>query len=323
MSLKDINNVFAQACFGLSYAHNERVVHRDIKPSNIMLLKDLRFDTEGGVKIVDFGLAKIATENEDVQSLTRTGEVMGSPIYMSPEQCSGGKIDYRSDIYSLGCVLFEALTGTPPFIGESALRTMMLHQSEKAPTLKEASLGKDFPSGLERIVAKMLAKSPSDRYRDLGVVAHELAHACTGSDRVLEPKTPTADKDAHKISLTWPRLLLMIAVSNLFFCSATFLVVHWLRQKGEQIVVQKQQPLGTPPPAIDPYQAMVSVPELPDDIASKKQKGSTVSPCGGTNYLEDNPQRWNPDARVSIPHYHDRASDRQMAIGAVVAESAE
>ncbi len=242
MSLKDINNVFAQVCFGLSYAHNERVVHRDIKPSNIMLLNDLRFDTEGGVKIVDFGLAKIATENEDVQALTRTGEVMGSPIYMSPEQCAGKMIDYRSDIYSLGCVLFEALTGTPPFIGESALRTMMLHQSEKAPTLKEASLGKDFPPGLERIVAKMLAKSPGDRYRDLGVVAQELAHACTGSDQMLEPKRPAAKRDAQKISLKWPQLLLMIALSNLTCSAATLLIMHWQRLKAPQAVSRQLQP---------------------------------------------------------------------------------
>ncbi|HEY9719020.1 MAG TPA: serine/threonine-protein kinase [Trichormus sp.] len=269
MSLKDINNVFAQVCFGLSYAHNERVVHRDIKPSNIMLLKDLQFDTEGSVKIVDFGLAKIATENDDMQALTRTGEVMGSPIYMSPEQCAGKMIDYRSDIYSLGCVLFEALTGTPPFIGESALRTMMLHQSEKAPTLKEASLGKDFPPGLERIVAKMLAKSPSDRYRDLGVVAHELAHACTGSDRVLEPKSPTTRRDAQKIFLTWPKLLLMIALSNLVSSTTTILTMHWQQLKGQPAASRQEQPLHTTPAVIDPYQAMLSVPELPDDTSPK------------------------------------------------------
>lgn len=217
MSLKDVNAIFAQVCFGLSYAHNEKVVHRDIKPSNIMLLKGMTFDTEGSVKIVDFGLAKMLNEGEGEQALTRTGEVMGSPIYMSPEQCSGGTLDYRSDIYSLGCVLFEILTGTPPFVGETALRTMNLHQTRPAPTLKEASLGKDFPAELEAIVAKMLKKHPGDRYQDLGLVAHELAAACRGSDRAQQPLRASPPRPAppakvtRTIKMTLPQVVLMMA----------------------------------------------------------------------------------------------------------------
>ncbi len=246
LSLKEISAIFAQVCFALSYAHSENVVHRDIKPGNIMLLKGLSFDTEGSVKVVDFGLAKIAGEGEGKQALTRTGEVMGSPIYMSPEQCSGETLDHRSDIYSLGCVLFEALTGTPPFIGETSLRTMMQHQIDAPPTLKEASLGKDFPNSLERIVAKMLAKSPSDRYQDLGVVAHELAHACQGSDWVLEPKRTRPRKAATTISVTPANLALLILCT--IFCSSglTLLTMqsplfpHEQPASHQQTVVQEQ-----------------------------------------------------------------------------------
>jgi serine/threonine protein kinase len=166
---------FVQVCFGLAYAHECGVVHRDIKPNNIMLLTGLPLATEGSVKIVDFGIAKFSEhEGGEMQSLTRTGEIFGSPLYMSPEQCSGFKVDHRSDIYSLGCVLFEALTGTPPFMGDNALSTMMKHLGEPAPTLKEASLGADFSQAIEDIVAKMLAKSPDRRYQNLGVVAHDL-----------------------------------------------------------------------------------------------------------------------------------------------------
>ena len=168
--------IFIQVCFGLAHAHESGVVHRDIKPNNIMLLDRLPSGTEGSVKILDFGIAKLTQhEGGEIQALTRTGEIFGSPLYMSPEQCTGGQIDHRSDIYSLGCVLFEALTGTPPFVCDNALSTMMMHQAGAAPSLKEASLGAEFPQELERVVQAMLAKHPANRYQNLGIAAHDLA----------------------------------------------------------------------------------------------------------------------------------------------------
>ncbi len=234
----DINAIFSQVCFALSYAHSQKVVHRDIKPSNIMLIKGMNRDTEGSVKVIDFGLAKWLTEGEAMQGLTRTGEVMGSPIYMSPEQCSGGSLDHRSDIYSLGCVLFEALTGTPPFIGETSLRTMMLHQSGTAPTLREASLGRQFPPAMEDLVAKMLAKSPADRYQDLGVVGHELAFICLGSDRAIEPKRmraidePTQKLKRKKPGRTFKFALWQLALMNGCTAICTALVTVLVMQSG-------------------------------------------------------------------------------------------
>ncbi len=146
LNLEQAVSCFAQVCLGLSYAHDQGVIHRDIKPSNIMISSNQPFGSEGFVKVVDFGIAKLAyAEDGETQSLTTTGEIFGSPLYMSPEQCFGLAVDYRCDIYSLGCVLFESLVGTPPHVGQNALSTMMLHQSQQAPALKEASLGKDFP----------------------------------------------------------------------------------------------------------------------------------------------------------------------------------
>lgn len=182
LSLEQIVSCFAQVCLGLSYAHDQGIIHRDIKPSNIMISGNQPFGSEGFVKVVDFGIAKLAyAEDGEAQSLTTTGEIFGSPLYMSPEQCSGLAVDYRCDIYSLGCVLFEALVGTPPFVGQNALSTMMLHQSQRAPTLKEASLGKEFPAELEHLVGKMLSKAPSDRYQNLGIVANDLAQISKGA----------------------------------------------------------------------------------------------------------------------------------------------
>ncbi len=174
---------FAPACFGLLAAHDKGLVHRDIKPGNIMVVTGLPLGSEQSIKVVDFGIAKqMSRESGEIQALTATGEIFGSPLYMSPEQCTGGVIDHRSDIYSLGCVLFEMLTGTPPYFGQNALSTMMLHESGKPPSLKEASLGTDFPDPLERVVAKMLRRVPAERYQNIGLVAHDLAAICSGID---------------------------------------------------------------------------------------------------------------------------------------------
>ncbi len=174
--LEEAVPIFLRTCFALGYAHQQGVVHRDIKPSNIMLVDGMPATADGSVKIVDFGIAKFTQlEKSDIQALTRTGEVFGSPLYMSPEQCSGSPVDERSDIYSLGCVFFEALTGTTPFVGANALSTMMLHMGERPPSLKEASMGKVFPPLLEQIIAKMLAKNVADRYQSLTQVAGDLA----------------------------------------------------------------------------------------------------------------------------------------------------
>lgn len=175
LQLEEVGAIFAQLCFGLAHAHERQIVHRDIKPANIMIVDDTDLKREGSVKILDFGIAKIVnSDRNEMQALTQTGEIFGSPFYMSPEQCSGESIDQRCDIYSLGCVLFESLTGTPPLVSSNALRTMMLHVNEAAPTLKEAALGEEFPEDLEKMVAKMLAKNAGDRYPDISAVAQDL-----------------------------------------------------------------------------------------------------------------------------------------------------
>jgi len=210
-----VGPIFAQLCFGLSYAHEQSVVHRDIKPSNIMLVTGVPLGSEGSIKILDFGIAKIAgDEGGEIQALTRTGEVCGSPFYMSPEQCSGDALDHRGDIYSVGCVLFETLTGTPPFVGQNALRTMLLHQTELVPQLKEASLGKEFPHGLQQIVDKMLRKSPFERYQNLGMVAHDLAGVCNPGQATIKLKPLTGLAGGGKfISMrSWHFYGLLVAI---------------------------------------------------------------------------------------------------------------
>ncbi len=167
--------IFIQVAFAIQYAHEYKVIHRDLKPSNIMLVRAKQEHEKESVKVVDFGIAKLTGVDEfNQQTLTKTGEIFGSPLYMSPEQCLGIGVDHRSDLYSLGCVFYESLTGAPPFIGESALSTMMKHQTDTQLSLKEASLGLEYPQALENIVNALLEKNPSDRYQSATALAHDL-----------------------------------------------------------------------------------------------------------------------------------------------------
>ncbi|CAN5155412.1 hypothetical protein BH10CYA1_BH10CYA1_30930 [soil metagenome] len=159
-----------QVAFAVAYAHDNGVIHRDIKPSNIMIGNDNEI-VEGNVKLVDFGIAKLTGQDCFNQlTLTRTGEIFGSPLYMSPEQCAGIATDHRSDLYSFGCVIYECLTGAPPILADNALSTMIKHQNDRPVSMKQASLGITFPGASELIVAKLLEKNPEQRYQN----AHEL-----------------------------------------------------------------------------------------------------------------------------------------------------
>jgi len=166
-------DIFIVICNALAYAHSQGVVHRDLKPSNIMITNAAP-GVKANVKVLDFGIAKVFRDETAFNTLTRTGEIIGSPYYMSPEQCLGREVDSRSDIYSLGCVMFECLTGHPPFDSDNPLSTMLKHQSHQALSLKEATLGKEFSPDLERIIALMLEKDPANRYQDLLRVADNL-----------------------------------------------------------------------------------------------------------------------------------------------------
>jgi serine/threonine-protein kinase len=137
----------------LAYAHRHGVIHRDVKPGNVLVTDD------GQVKVTDFGIARAVNTEE---SLTQTGAVMGTATYFSPEQAEGMGIDSRSDIYSLGVVLFEIVTGRPPFLGDTPVAVASKHVREHPPTVR--SVNPSVPADLEAIILKCLSKSPADRY---------------------------------------------------------------------------------------------------------------------------------------------------------------
>ena len=158
--------IFIQIASGLGHAHRCGVVHRDVKPNNIII--EIDHNGEEAVKIVDFGIAKVASDSSNPQErLTRAGEFFGTTMYMSPEQCRGKDVDHRSDIYSLGCVMVEALTGLPPFEGDNDLDTMQLHLSAEPPSLKVRRPDLQIPEQFEEITRKALDKNYEMRYQTM------------------------------------------------------------------------------------------------------------------------------------------------------------
>jgi Serine/threonine protein kinase len=153
---------FAQVCEALNYVHAKQVFHRDLKPSNILLTPRPETPDIWDVRLIDFGVAGVKKDQQPTVVQGQT--VVGTPTYMSPDQLLNRPYDSRSETYSIGCVLFEALSGRPPFLGETVLNLVSRHANEAPPTMAEAS-GLEFSSDLESIVAKALSKDPDKRYQ--------------------------------------------------------------------------------------------------------------------------------------------------------------
>jgi len=160
MSLDRALPIFIQVAAGLAHAHDLGIMHRDIKPHNIMLIE--QDSQQDFVKIIDFGIAK-QLHSDPSMALTITGEAVGTPCYMSPEQCLAGKVDHRTDIYSLGCVMYEMLTTRLVFVADNPVALMTKHVQEVPPSMGLAPSPET--AEIERIVLKSLAKKPEERYK--------------------------------------------------------------------------------------------------------------------------------------------------------------
>lgn len=181
--------VISQVANALAHAHRHKVIHRDLKPENLMLTRDHEGNT--AVRVVDFGIAKSLTGSEldshTPQNLTQTGTIIGSPYYMSPEQGLGRPTDERSDIYSLGCVMYFVLTGKLPYEGINFMETIFQHVNGTIPRLDEHGA---FPVELEAIVSQALAKEPEERYQTMDEFAEDLSNYLNGHvvQAVVAPK---------------------------------------------------------------------------------------------------------------------------------------
>lgn len=162
--------LFIPICDALSHAHKKGILHRDLKPSNVMLIKTEQQDHF--VKLVDFGLAKLMPGADlEIRQLTQTGEVFGSPLYMSPEQVMGQTLDARSDIFSMGCVMYEVLTGAPPFVADNIMETMY---KRVADDVEPPDPALNIPKELETLLLVSLTRQPDGRYQSMQELGQDL-----------------------------------------------------------------------------------------------------------------------------------------------------
>lgn len=216
-------SIFEQICAALSYAHEMKIVHRDIKPANIIVSKTP--SGEEVVRVVDFGIAKTLTEvDRSTRNLTQTGEVFGSPHYMSPEQCLGLMLDEKSDIYSLGCVMFEALSGKPPFAGSNPIQLVVKHINDK-PTPYLPKLGASRKAvGLQSVSLKCLNKEPGFRFETVTEIAEALSNIKEGRrivfDHSFAIQSAKLERNLQKIALYLPLLLVACAFTIVLFSLA-------------------------------------------------------------------------------------------------------
>ena len=188
----------------LQYSHANHLVHRDIKPGNIMLTP------EGKVKVMDFGIARALTDSQ--ATMTQTNAVVGTAQYLSPEQARGETVDERSDLYSTGVVLFELLTGRPPFKGDSAVAVAYQHVEQIPPT--PSSILSDIPDSLDRVVLKALAKNRDDRYRSAAEMLSDLQRVARGMDVGAPPADSWATEVLPSADLVGARAAVPAATST-------------------------------------------------------------------------------------------------------------
>ncbi|MFH9421883.1 tetratricopeptide repeat protein [Streptomyces sp. NPDC017529] len=196
LPVPDFADIAEQVAAALAYTHEQSVVHRDLKPANIVRLAD------GTVKICDFGIARLGHDIGFTARLTGTGIAMGTPHYMSPEQIGAGEVDHRSDLYSLGCVLYELATGVPPFDLDDAWAVLVGHRD----TAPEPPRGHrpDLPGAYEQIVLDLLAKAPEDRPRDAAELVKRLVSARRAQEGATQPYGPAPPADRNGAAATRP-----------------------------------------------------------------------------------------------------------------------
>lgn len=272
LSLKDTISIISQVCDGMSHAHSLGVIHRDLKPANIIVDGDDL--SKATVKVVDFGIAKLDEGSQSAHAVTPHGSVLGTPLYMSPEQISSKEIDARSDIYSTGCILFHLLTGRLPHSGASLMELMQAKLNELPPKINEANKNANVPQGIENVVARSLAVSPDDRFSSMA----ELKDALTRAAHTLERGAEFPETEPTRLS---PRKNTIVAFFLLILLG------------GVTIVAASR--LGQP---VSPPQSEKDI-ELPRTAVFQNNKFTETNDIRSYFFQEKNLTSWNAGNEVS------------------------
>lgn len=194
MSARRTMEIMGDVCAALDFSHRNGIIHRDVKPANVMI------NRAGSVKVMDFGIARAIADG--ASTMTQTAAVIGTAQYLSPEQARGEQVDARSDVYAAGCVLYELLTGEPPFTGDSPVAVAYQHVREdpRPPSTVYA----DVPTSLDSIVLKAMSKNPANRYQSAGDMRSDLVRVLEGN----RPTAPSVMTDAERDTMLGPTALL-------------------------------------------------------------------------------------------------------------------
>lgn len=283
-------DIFIQLCEAVNYAHSSGVLHRDIKPGNIMLTHpttDMDF-----VKLFDFGIAKALPGQaiDLTQDMTQTGEIFGSPLYMSPEQCKGLAVDERGDIYSLGCVMYKTLTGKNVFEGKNFIDTVLKIVGTEAVELD--ILKSELPASLLEILSRCLSKDPEYRYKNAALLQADLERVRDGQ-RISRMKSAPRQSSGRRSSSKRPFLIARIAL--LLVVIGAFLFNSGLKHQPPPVVpldqyndAQRLDSLSYGYFSQGKYEQ--AIPLLEFGIKTYKEDGKKAMNSGGRedNYLAEN-----------------------------------
>ncbi|HEY9786079.1 MAG TPA: protein kinase [Candidatus Obscuribacterales bacterium] len=285
--------IMHQICDALELAHKNGIVHRDLKPANVMLT-----ETDSGavhVHLLDFGIAKMLGMDANSDSkLTKTGNIFGTPAYMSPEQCRGQPVDARSDIYSLGCMMYEMLTGVTPHVANSAVDMMVKHLSEQPPTLKEASFGRQFSPALERIVSQALKKDPNERYQTISELKSSLLSieedSVAQDQKSQDPQRTIKEHLSKPLTIGVLSAILLVSIVAWSWTASKQQAVTETKSSSETSAIPSSDTSATPSDDTSTSQSQQSIRNIP-----------RVSPLPPLNESDDNPEldRWVRDHMAS------------------------
>lgn len=328
LSLSRAANIVEQACAALQAAHRQGIVHRDIKPSNIIFVNS----STDRIKIVDFGIAKDMTSD---RTFTNTGQIVGSPPYMSPEQCQGFRVDERSDIYSLACVLVEALTGKTVFRADNAVAYLVHHASMEPPRLSELNSSTRYSDALEAVVRHALAKDPDRRYQSIEDFAQDIDAAVHGRAVTVSTKTMRSQSGtgSRRGSLATPGVRIGLAIAFAVVSVAAMVVPSLIRAfaGADSPPAQpnctgptREQPIGSGDPIADAQRLdklslryfnageyEKAIPLLEFGIKTYKEDSMRLGKGGEDVYLADNYQHIGKcylklnSADKAVPYYRD------------------
>lgn len=287
-------SIATQVLAALGAAHAQGIVHRDVKPANILVAED------GGVKLADFGIAK--SFSEVAAGLTMAGQVMGTPTYLSPEQAAGQSATPRSDLYALGVVLFETLTGRPPYTGDTPLAVVSAHATAPVPDIREVS--PDVPGDLAAAIQRALSKDPAERFASAAEMTAALAYddatiaapVMAGATQAYTPTTPLSSPAGGPIP---PRarnhfpLIAGVAAAVLFL----LLIAFGLSGRGDRN--QAAATDTTVPPA--PGVAVAAPAAAPTTVPEEQASPDSIEDL--LELLEENPEALGekgPDLRKKI-----------------------